>query len=565
VTDLSFDRFFNYTELTDILESLAEAHPSLCRVESIGTSHEGRTIWLATVTNFDTGPHDEKPALWLDANIHSVEVTGCTAALHLIHKLVSEHGEDRDVTRALDSRTFYIVPRLNPDGAEIALSDKPRYIRSSVRPYPRTDHLDGLHEEDVDGDGRILLMRVSDPNGAWKAHDGDPRLMIPRSPTEHSEDGAFYRLLPEGTIRNYDGITIKVAEPLEGLDLNRNFPMEWTTENEQKGAGPYPASEPEVRALVQAVVDRPNITGYITYHTFSGVHLRPYSGHDDEHFPTNDLNVFKLIGARATELTGYPSVSVFHDFKYEAKQIIKGGADDWAYEHLGLYSWTTEFWSPQRQAGLSDYHFIEWLKDHPVEDDIKLLAWNDDKLAGKGYVEWYPFEHPQLGAVELGGWDFMYCWTNPPPEFLEAEIAPHSDFAIWHALISPRLEITSLDVESIGGDAHKVRLVVSNTGWLPSNVTEKAEERKVVRPLEALISLPEGAALVAGERKTELGQLTGRALKRSMLWWGSEDSSTERAKAEWVVHAPNGGSVEIVARHHRAGVVRRRVELSEPE
>lgn len=565
MTDLTFDRFFNYTELTSILESLAEAHPSLCRVESIGTSHEGRAIWLATVTNFDTGPHDEKPALWLDANIHSVEVTGCTAALHLIHKLLSEHGEDRDVTRALDSRTFYIVPRLNPDGAEIALSDKPRYIRSSVRPYPRTDHLDGLHEEDVDGDGRILLMRVPDPNGAWKAHDDDPRLMIPRSPTEHSEDGAFYRLLPEGTIRNYDGITIKVAEPLEGLDLNRNFPMEWTTENEQKGAGPYPASEPEVRALVQAVVDRPNITGYITYHTFSGVHLRPYSGHDDEHFPTNDLNVFKLIGARATELTGYPSVSVFHDFKYEAKQIIKGGADDWAYEHLGLYSWTTEFWSPQRQAGLSDYHFIEWLKDHPVEDDIKLLAWNDDKLAGKGYVEWYPFEHPQLGAVELGGWDFMYCWTNPPPEFLEAEIAPHSDFAIWHALISPRLEITSLDVESIGGDAHKVRLVVSNTGWLPSNVTEKAEERKVVRPLEATIALPEGAALVAGERRTELGQLTGRALKRSMLWWGSEDSSTERAKAEWVVHAPNGGAVEIVARHQRAGVVRQQVELSEPD
>jgi len=561
VTDLRFDRFYNHEELTTVLEDFVSSYGALCTIDSIGTSHEGRDIWLATLTNSATGPHDEKPALWLDANIHSVEVTGCTAALHLIHRLLTEYGKDQDVTRALDTRTFYIVPRLNPDGAEMALSDEPRFVRSSVRPYPRTDHLDGLHEQDIDGDRRILLMRIEDPDGSWKIHDGDPRLMVPRGPTEFSDNGTFYRLLPEGTIRNYDGTTIRVAEPLEGLDLNRNFPMEWTTENEQKGAGPYPASEPEVRALVQAVFDRPNITGYITYHTFSGVHLRPYSGHDDDHMPPNDLTVFKLIGDQATKTTGYPAISVFHDFRYEARQVIKGGADDWAYEHLGLFSWTTEFWSPQRQAGLKNYHYIEWLKDHPVEDDLKLLKWNDDKLGGKGYVDWYPFDHPQLGKVELGGWDFMYCWTNPPSEFLEAEIAPHSDFAIWHALISPLLRVVSLDVDAIGDDAHKMRLVVANTGWLPTNVTEKATERTLTQPLEVTISLPEGAELVSGEMKVDLGQLTGRALKRSMLWWGSEDSTTERAKVEWVVRAPGGGTVEIVARHPRAGVVRRKLDL----
>jgi hypothetical protein len=211
---------------------------------------------------------------------------------------------------------------------------------------------------------------------------------------------------------------------------------------------------------------------------------------------------------------------------------------------------------------LKDYHYIEWLKDHPVEDDLKLLSWNDDKLGGKGYVDWYPFDHPQLGKVELGGWDFMYCWTNPPPEFLEAEIAPHSDFAIWHALISPLLQILTLETEAIGDGAYKVKLVVSNAGWLPTNVTEKAIERNATFPVEATIALPEGADLVSGEKKVELGQLTGRALKRSMLWWGSEDSTTERAKVEWVVRAPGGGSVEITARHQRAGVVRRKIDLT---
>ena len=53
-----------------------------------------------------------------------------------------------------------MIPRLNPDGAELALADRPHFVRSSVRPYPRLDEQDGLYEEDLDGDGRILMMRM---------------------------------------------------------------------------------------------------------------------------------------------------------------------------------------------------------------------------------------------------------------------------------------------------------------------------------------------------------------------------------------------------------------------
>ncbi len=324
----------------------------------------------------------------------------------------------------MDTRAFYIAPRLNPDGAELALADRPRFIRSSVRPYPRLDQQDGLIEEDIDGDGRILTMRVRDPNGAWKPYPDDPRWLIAREPDDAPGSGEFYRLLPEGSIQNYDGVTIKVAPAREGLDLNRQYPMEWAPEGDQHGAGPYPTSEPEVRAMVQAVIDRPNITGYITYHTMSGVHLRPYSAHADDDMPTGDLRTFKFIGERATKFTGYPAKSVFHDFKYEPKQVIRGGSDDWMYDHLGVYAWTTEFWSPQQQIGLKDYHFIEWYRDHPLEHDLKLLKWSDEVLKGKGYIDWYPFEHPQLGHVELGGWDGMYsldairprnCWRKKSP------------------------------------------------------------------------------------------------------------------------------------------------------
>jgi hypothetical protein len=559
VRPVAYDHFYSYDELTDTLRAWADEASGLCTLESIGTSFEGRDIWLMTITNSETGAALDKPALLLEANIHSMEWTGCTAAMHLIHKLLAGHGSDELVTRAVDTRAFYVIPQLNPDGVELGLRER-RFIRSSVRPYPRETQDDGLRIEDVDGDGRVLYMRVEDSNGAWKRHPDESRLLVRRDPIDGPNEGPYYRLLYEGRIENYDGVLIKVPPPLEGLDLNRNFPAEWAPEGEQQGAGPYPGSEPEIRAILQAVTDRPNLAGYIAYHTFSGVHLRPYAGRPDDDFPTDDLRAYKVIGEEATARTGYPAVSVFHDFKYHPKQTIKGGADDWVYDHLGVFSWTTEFWSPQRQAGLTEYHFTDWIRDHPVEDDVTLIRWADETYP-EAYVDWYTFDHPELGRVELGGWDLINYWFNIPFDRLEQEVAPHSDWAIFHALVSPLLEVRSLDVERLGETSFLVRIVLQNSGWLPTSVTEKAVERQAVRPIEVELEVPDDARVVGGDVKTETGQLRGRADKRSTTWWANDESTGDLAKLEWVVEAPPGTPVGIEARHTRAGTVRRRITL----
>ena len=549
-----FDRFYSYAELTETLEAWATAFPSLFAYESIGTSYEGRDIWLCTVTNTETGPATEKPAVIVHAQIHAMEFTGTTAALSLIDHLL--HADDPRVRRALDTRTFYVVPRVNPDGAEAGLADG-RFRRSSVRPYPREEPRDGLHREDVDRDGRVLFMRMRDPNGSWTPHPEDPRLLIARAPDD--VEGEFYRVLPEGMILNWDGVTIPVAPPLEGLDLNRNWPAEWAPEAEQAGAGPFPTSEPEVRALVEAIVERKNITSYIGYHTFSGVHLRPWSGHADDDFSVPDLRAFKLMGEEATRLTGYPAISIFHDFKYHPKMVIRGGDVDWVYDHLGAYAWVTEFWSPQRAAGLDPHHFIDWIREHSPDDDLALIRLADE--LGEGYVGWYPFEHPQLGEVEIGGWDIVRFWFNPPLSRLEEEVRPHADFAIFLSLASPRLEIRSFESTPVGDGAFRLRLVLENAGWLPTNVTEKALERKAVQPIEAELELPGGARVATGKAKEEVGQLGGRVEDRSVTWWGVDHSTKNRSLVEWVVEATAGDRVGVVARHERAGTVRAEVVL----
>ncbi|MDP6040490.1 MAG: M14 family metallopeptidase, partial [Candidatus Latescibacteria bacterium] len=207
--NIQFDRYYRYDDLTRLLHTYAEENPNLVKIHSIGQSHEGRDIWLLTVTNSDTGPAEEKPALWVDGNIHATEVSASAACMYHLNTLVTQYGKDENITRCLDTRAFYICPRINPDGAELALADKPKFIRSSTRPYPYDeDPIEGLSYEDVDGDGRVLSMRIADPNGPWKPHPDEPRLLILREPTETG--GEYYRLLPEGFLENYDGVTIKV-------------------------------------------------------------------------------------------------------------------------------------------------------------------------------------------------------------------------------------------------------------------------------------------------------------------------------------------------------------------
>ncbi|WP_349741453.1 M14 family metallopeptidase [Roseateles cavernae] len=562
-----FDEFYRYEELTQLLFAYAEARPNLVSVRSIGKSYEGRDIWVLVLTNTATGADIDKPAFWLDGNIHAAELTASTTCLYYLHDLLLKYGtpdeQGRQVTQLLDSRVIYMVPRLNPDGAELALAERPRHIRSSTRRYPYDEEpVDGLSIEDVDGDGRILTMRVPDPHGGYKKHEQDPRLMVAREPGEFG--GEYYRLIPEGFVKNHDGLTVTVNRDREGLDLNRNFPSEWRQEYKQVGAGPYPTSEPEVRAMVDFITGHPNIGAAISYHTHSGVILRPMGGHSDEDMIPEDLWAYKRFSELGVKHSGYPAISIWHDFKYHPKEVISG-TQDWVYEHLGALFWVVEIWSPNKEAGIEGYKWIDWYRDHPVEDDLKLLKWSDEQCEGRAHVDWRPFQHPQLGAVEIGGWDKMNYWRNPPPHLREREAARFPGWMNQIALSLPKLELLRTEVRALGPDTWRVRLAVANSGYLPAYITKRALERKVVRGVMFEIHLPPGnpeISLLGGKERIEGPQLEGHAPKQSQqAFLPSREVTADRAVGEWVVRAPKGTRLALTASAERAGTVRTEVVL----
>ncbi|MFN8139230.1 MAG: M14 family metallopeptidase [Fimbriimonadales bacterium] len=555
--DVKFDRYYRHDELVSFLYGYAQEFPDLVQLDVIGSSFEGRDIHLVTVTNKRTGAHQDKPAFWCDGNIHASEVSASSAVLHILHTLTGKYGKDEQITRALDTRTFYLLPRVNPDGAEWALADQPKIIRSSTRPYPYDEEdFYGLEREDIDGDGRVLSIRVVDPNGGWKVSSSEPRLMERRAPDEFG--GTYYRIIPEGVFHNYDPLTLRGRRVKEGLDLNRNFPSAWRLEHEQYGAGPYPTSEPEIRAQVDAICKRPNICGAVCFHTFSGVHLRPPSRMPDDDIPAEDLWTYQAIGAKAKELTGYPAISNFHEFKYHPKEVITGTFDDWMYEHRGVYAWTTEIWSPQREAGITDYKYIEWFREHPFEHDVQMLKWSDEKLDGKGYVNWYPFDHPQLGKVEIGGWDVQLAWRNPPPQFLEREIEHFVDWVVWQAMITPKLEISTVDVKA-SGDTTVIRFAIDNSGWLPTYVSKMGLNHKLCRGVVGEISVSEGVELIAGKLREEGPQLEGRCYLPSAGFGWMMNATDHRHVFEWTVRGH--GVVTVAAKHDRAGRVSTEVNV----
>ncbi len=550
------DRYYRHADLGALLQRWAREHPDLMSIDVIGRSYEGRELWAVTITDSATGAHDTKPAYFVDANIHAGEVTGVASVLWLINHLLDNAATDLTVQRILAETTTYIIPAVNVDAMDHMLNGDASRVRSSMRPFPEQDQQDGLVRRDIDGDGLVATMRLQDPTGPWKVSERDPRLMVQRGPDEFG--GTYYYLLPEGDIQNWDGGMVRLAPDLFGLDVNRNFPANWAPRWDQPGAGEYPLSEPETRALAEFLVAHPNIHGSQHFHTQSGAILRPSSHIPDLDLPKFDVATYKAIGRMGEEETGYPCISIYHDFAYDKKKPTYGTVLDWVYEQLGAYPFATELWSLPKHAGVEVKDFIEFFRDRPEDVDLAMLKVLDEQFDGYGFKEWTPFDHPQLGSVEIGGWDYQFAWQNPPGPLLEQVTSANARFVLRAMQTAPRIVISSHEVERLSEGLYRISVIVQNTGFLPTWISEAARKTAVAKPVKA--KLETTGVFVTGKTEVELGHLDGRANQYESPSFYTAYPIQSRAKAEWVVRQ-DGGSVTVVVSSNKAGTVSLTLDL----
>lgn len=518
---LSFDHNHTYDEVVEYLQGVVRAFPDITRLHNIGKSYQGRDLLVLEITNQTNGEALEKPGYWIDGNLHASEVMGAEVCLKNIDTLVKEYGHDPFITDLVNTRTIYIMPKLNPDGSDHYLT-KPDGMRSSVRPHDsdRDGAFDEDPGEDLDGDGNLVQMRIRDETGSMKTSPDDPRLMVRCDENEKGE----WRVFSEGIDNDNDGRFNE--DGVGGLDINRNWPSQWQQENIQGGAGPYPLSEPETRAVAEFLLSHPNVTGLINHHMAgnfvyrppTALHFDPVTG-VEEPMASDDVAVFEFFGSKYSEIINNQEVRpVFGRSGPPRFGAIWGVMIGWAYDHLGIFSWVPEMGS---LAPFCDYD------NDGNASDLERLKWNDTEMDGRIFIDWKPFNHPQLGAVEIGGFvsklynsrfeSYTNLMCTPGPAF-EDFLIKHTKWNLWMASMSPSVQLTDVTATPEESGYYRVTAKVQNQGYLPTNVTQQAILNKTAKTVRVSISL-DGADLVFGDEIMDIGHLQGnRSLPVTVEW-----------------------------------------------
>ena len=549
--------YLRYDELTRVVHDWARAHPDLVRVASIGKSPEGRELWLLEI---GAEPDRARAAAWVDGNMHAGEVCGSSVALAIAEDVIALHrGEDRldlpaHVRERLKDVLFYILPRMSPDGAEAVLRDG-RYVRSNPRDRRPRPPVARWLSGDVDGDGRALSMRKRDACGEYVEDPELPGVMLPR---RIEDPGPYYKLWPEGTIEHFDGTHVPDPHFLSDndVDLNRNFPYSWKPEPEQAGAGPYGASEPESRAVIEWATAHPNIFSWLNLHTFGGVYIRPLGHSPDTKMNQSDLALYRQIGEWGEKIAGYPMVSGFEQFIYEPEKPIHGDLTDFAYHTRGAVAYAVELWDLFARLGIERKKpFVDHYSHLTRENLLALAKFDREQNSGRIFSGWKAFRHPQLGEVELGGTMTLVGLTNPPYEII-ADICERQSAAYLRvAALAPALEM------ELRASASRVEIEVINPGYLPTYVLDSAKKLALDARIFVEVEASGGCSIDPRDARLEVGHLEGwgRGLYAEFIFSLKSRGSVSRRTLSVPVHG--SGRLRVRAKGLRVGEVVKEISV----
>ena len=559
-----------YDEIVERVKLLAERYPNLAEMHNIGKSRAGRDLWVIEITNKETGPGNDKPALWVDGNMHMAELTTRRIPHYFIERLLASYGKDPLTTNLIDTRTFYIMPILDVEGGDRMMTKHPAW------PGHKPDQHDG---RDLDGDGYITQMRVKDPEGQFYVSPIDARLMLQirnRSgdrwnyiSKSYEEDYYWRTAAPNtgwtprtdksetfgdpGVPRDQRYSIYTEGQSLEEPEVNvlrevGNFNRNWSSDwrASERGAGAYPFSVPEIRAVAEFTTQtHRNIFFY--YNAHSGGAPRNYIVRPPMNKPYTDMlqednDFYRRIGFIYGAISGG---NIIHN-NYDNPGLMTGVygdtwhgfVTDWAYEHAGIHVVT-----PELEARQKDYNgdgYVTW---------YEILRWNDEEMDGKFYKDWTPYDHPVLGQVEIGGEKGM-----PPGygEQLETVLRIQYDWLMHVAGLSPLLRIKALQSERLSNRRYRITATLQNEGFLSTYVARNALKIRRDYPIVTTLSVT-GGSLEQGDRASKnAGHILGTLAYVARWGKGADESTTT---VEWII-SPDGRepmTVSVEAWAYKAG------------
>lgn len=547
--DIAWNRFHDYGEVVESLKRLQAGFPELVTLEVIGKSVEGRDMWLATVADRQGRPLDQRPGMWIDANVHGNEIQGTEACLYTISYLCEERTRNPRVAALLARTVFYILPTQNPDGREWWFHGPNTTHSSRTGKSPIDDDRDGVADEDgpddLNGDGSITQMwKRVDRNGTHTEDSDEPRILRSVKP---GEIGKWVFLGQEGIDNDGDG-QINEDGP-GGYDMNRNWPSDWQPNWLQFGAGAFPLSWPETRCIADAIMARPNIAGVQSYHNNGGMILRGPGTQSFGEYPSQDVEVYDLLGKAGEEMLPFYKYMIIWRDLYS----VHGGFVTWTYEGLGIISYTNELWNPGQYMGRN----AERGSPAGRMTERERMAFDERVEMGARYATRKPAKHPVYGDIEIGGWK-KDTDRVPPPFMLEELCHRNMAFTLYQAETLPDVQWGEVMVESAGDGLWRVRVELKNPNITPSR-TARARDKGIGIPDILTCDIPGGrvvtGGVVGGAWGREKVDIVSYRPERIVLAGGVPGRG--RVRVEWLVESRSKPTPKLRFVSEKCGTIER--------
>jgi len=572
--------FPDWNEVCRRVEDMRQ-ESSYCRVISLGKTQGDRPIWLIKL---GSGRTENKPAVLVVAGADAEQFSSAAVALSLVDRLIADAQSGGRWKNLLGRFTIYVMPVASPD-AYAGMWDDPMWERNrNSRPWDEDG--DGLVDEDgpedLDGDGRILTMRIVDPEGEWVEHPQDERVLVPFEPADAGR--TRYRIVSEGIDNDHDGVVNE--DPAGGTAFNRNFPFEYPFF--AADAGPWQVSEPETQAAADFLLRQGNIAAVVLFGTCDNM-LKAWTPEPS----AENAGVKKRI--LAADATYFDPVAKFYreatGFSDQVESRPDGGSfPAWAYFHAGCWSFAARTWVPtsaarpgDAESGSAFDRAAEDFQDEPpsetptteetpsadssrhgvghsqedqrVESAGKRNAEEDKDKRGRfqravlafweargvrAFVDWHRFDHPDFPGrqVEIGGFLPGSQW-NPPRELVEDLAEKHEQLVARIVEALPRLRIARSDLESLGGGLFRLTVEVQNVGPWPTT-PKMGEINRQPYPVRVELG-GEGWELVQGFRKTLLKPLPGNGGREELRWILRRREEVARLRVQVTAAAPQVG------------------------